>query len=102
MDPSAGMWQSLYNIGLYVAERYDDVVRNASEAIRSNPDYVALYRQPGAALAMLGREDEARHDIKEVLRLVPGNTVKRVRGMPFWLDIEPFLNGLRKAGLPEE
>ncbi len=101
-DPSAGMWRILYNIGLYGAERYDDVVRGADEAIRSNPDHPALYRQRAAALAMLGRDDEARDDIKQVLRLIPDNTIKRVREMPFWPDIEPFLDGLRKAGLLEE
>ena len=51
---------------------------------------------------MLGREEEARDDVKQVLRLVPGNAIKRVRELPFWPDIEPFLEGLRKAGLPEE
>ncbi len=102
LDPSAGIWESLYNMGLYLAERYDDVVRNNSEAMRTNPGYVALYRQRGAALAMLGREEEARRDIEEVLRLVPGNTIKRARELPFWPNIEPFLKGLRKAGLPEE
>ena len=70
--------------------------------MRTNPGYVALYRQRGAALAMLGREEEARRDIEEVLRLVPGNTIKRARELPFWPNIEPFLKGLRKAGLPEE
>jgi hypothetical protein len=51
---------------------------------------------------MLGRDDEARDDIKQVFRLIPDNTIKRVSEMPFWPDIEPFLDGLRKAGLPEE
>jgi len=101
-DPSAGMWQILYNIGLYGAERYDDVVRGAGEAIGTNPDYAALYRQRAAALAMLGREEEARDDIDRVLRLDPGNTIKRMRETPYWPNIKPFLEGLRRAGLPEE
>ncbi|MBT4490912.1 MAG: hypothetical protein HOK30_01075 [Rhodospirillaceae bacterium] len=101
-DPSASVWQILYNMGLYGAKRYDDVVRGATEAIGTNPDFAGLYRQRAAALAMLGRMDEAREDIKQVLRLDPGNSIKIMRETPFWRDIEPFLEGLRKAGLPEE
>ncbi len=101
-DPSAGLWQVLYNIGLFEAERYDDGVKGADEAIRSNPDFAALYRQRAAALVKLGRMDEARDDIKQVLRLDPGCTLKIMRETPFWRDVEPFLDALRKAGLPEE
>ncbi|MDP7547799.1 MAG: hypothetical protein QGF20_10935 [Alphaproteobacteria bacterium] len=101
-DPSAGIWQILYNMGLYGAERYDGVVRGADEAIRTNPDFAGLYRQRAAALAKLGREEEARDDIKQVLRLDPGNTIKTMRETPFWQDIESLLDGLRRAGLPEE
>ena len=101
-DPSAGLWQILYNIGLFGAERYDDVVSGADEAIRSNPDFAGLYRQRAAALAKLGRIEEARNDIKQVLRLDPDITIKIMRGTPFWLDVEPFLDALREAGLPEE
>ncbi len=101
-DPSAGIWQLLYNIGLFGAERYDEVVSGADEAIRTNPDLAGLYRQRAAALAVLGRMDEAREDIGQVLRLDPGNTIKTIGQTPFWQDVEPFLDALRKAGLPEE
>jgi len=101
-DPSAGIWQILYNIGLFGAGRYDDVVRGADEAIRINPDFAGLYRQRAAALVMLGRIDEAREDIKQVLRLDPNITIKIMRVSPYWQDIEPFLDALRQAGLPEE
>jgi len=100
-DPSAGMWHVFYNIGLYSAGRYDDVIKDTDQAIRTNLDYAALYRQRAAALAMLGREEEARDNINQVLRLDPGATIKRAGEMPFWPDVEPFLDGLRKAGLPE-
>ncbi len=101
-DPSAGLWQILYNIGLYGAERYEDVVKGAGEAIGTNSDFAGLYRQRAAALAMLGREEEARDDIDQVLRLDPDNTIKRMRETSYWPNIKPFLEGLRRAGLPEE
>ncbi len=73
------------------------------EAVRANPDYIALYRQRAAALAMLGREAEAREDIKQVLRLAPENTIQEVRNRmsSYFPDFEQFAEGLRKAGLPE-
>jgi adenylate cyclase len=57
-----------------------------------------------ACHAQLGHMNEARAEAAEVLRMQPGFTVS-------WLmmeepdkdvaDAEPFLEGLRKAGLPE-
>jgi len=51
---------------------------------------------------MLGRSEEARQDIDRLLELIPGNTISQVREqLSFFPDLERFLEGLRKAGLPE-
>ena len=63
-----------------------------------------------AALAQLGRLDEARSAVKAGLALNPTFTVSRARAAwtamsddPTYLaQLEPILEGMRKAGLPEE
>ncbi len=63
-----------------------------------------------AALAQLGRLDEARSAVKAGLALNPTFTISRARAAwtarsddPTYLaQLEPILEGLRKAGLPEE
>jgi hypothetical protein len=64
----------------------------------------------GAALAHLGRVDEARSAVEAGLALNPTFVLSRARGAwiarsdnPTYLaQLEPILEGLRKAGVPEE
>jgi hypothetical protein len=63
-----------------------------------------------AALAQLGRLEEARSAVKVGLALNPAFSISRARADwtsrsddPTYLaGIEPVLDGLRKAGMPEE
>jgi hypothetical protein len=63
-----------------------------------------------ASLAQLGRLNEANSAVKAGLALNPAYTVSRVRAAwtersddPTYLaQLEPAIEGLRKAGLPEQ
>jgi hypothetical protein len=63
-----------------------------------------------AALAQLGRLDEAHSAVKAALALLPSLTISRARAAwtatsedrTFLAQLEPLLEGLRKAGLPQE
>ena len=63
-----------------------------------------------AALAQLGRLDEARSAVKAGLALNPTFAISRFRANlaarcddpTFLAQLEPILEGMRKAGLPEE
>ncbi|MFQ5954413.1 MAG: tetratricopeptide repeat protein [Kiloniellales bacterium] len=103
-DYSKTIWLAAKGIAAFITGRYDEVVQVAGSMLRENPRLVSAYRQRAASLAHLGRENEARRDIEDLLRLLPGLTVSQVRtqipikepeAMERWLD------GLRKAGLPE-
>jgi adenylate cyclase len=102
-DPMRTSWLLVYNTGAYAAGHYEEVVERADEVFRLSPDSPGIFRQRAAALAMLGRTDEARQDIDRLLELIPGNSISQVREqLPWFPDLERFLEGLRKAGLPEE
>jgi tetratricopeptide (TPR) repeat protein len=81
--------------------------RRAIEANRNNPP---AYLNLAAALAQLGRLDEARSAAKAGLALNAAYTVSRRRA--FWTaqsddptylaQLQPIFDGLRKAGVPEQ
>jgi hypothetical protein len=57
-----------------------------------------------AAQALTGRIDEARKSCARLVETIPGTTIASIRrGQPKKLPerIEPVLDGLRLAGLPE-
>jgi hypothetical protein len=64
----------------------------------------------GAALAQLGRLDEGRSAVKAGLALNPAYSISRARASwtamsddPAYLaTVEPVLEGMRKAGVPEQ
>ena len=61
-------------------------------------------RHVAAALALLGRIDEAKAEIGEVLKRQPNSSLARSRLSSFrhpWM-YDLYLDGLRKAGLPEQ
>ena len=79
-------------------------------AIEANRNFPPAYFWLAAALMQSGRLDEARSAVKAGLALNPTFAISRARagwtGMsddPTYLaQLEPILDGLRKAGLPEE
>ncbi len=101
-DPDSSLWMVFFNVGAFSSGMDEVVVEYASRAIRMTPDYPAPYRQRAASLALLGRMDEARQDIDRLLELMPEVTVRKTaEQLPFFPNLERFLDGLRKAGLAE-
>jgi hypothetical protein len=81
-----------------------------STAIEANRNYPLPYFGLAAALAQLGRHDEAHSAVKVGFALNPTFAVSRARALwaamsddPTYLaQLEPVLEGLRKAGVPEQ
>jgi TolB-like protein len=79
-------------------------------SIEANRNFPYIYFVLGAALAQLGRLDEARSAIKTGLALIPTFTITRFRATwtamsddPKYLSqFGPILEGMRKAGVPEQ
>ena len=83
---------------------YPDALELAARARALNTNFDATLWMLTAANAHLGRLHEARHFLAALLELSPGVTIARIRAGQPAKDpgrIEPILQGLRLAGLPE-
>lgn len=103
-DTGRALWLAGKGIGAFIAGLYDEVVTNAGLILSEFPTYATAYRQRAAALAALGRLDEARKDMAILLQLLPGLSITQVRLRVPLKDPEAmdrWLNALRLAGLPE-
>jgi tetratricopeptide (TPR) repeat protein len=84
--------------------RYEDAVDWAERALVLNRNWSATYWMLVAGNAQLGRLEEARRYLAQFLEVTPETTIAAIRaGQPAKIPgrIEPILDGLRLAGLPE-
>jgi len=91
-------------VGHYQARNYEEALKVATWTIQRAPAYPSGWRTRCAALAQLGRLDEAQDALSTFLSLVPSYTNARVARsmMPFrdHAAFEHFVEGLRKSGWP--
>jgi TolB-like protein/class 3 adenylate cyclase len=89
---------------------YEQAVAWFRRAIEANRNFPQAYFSLAAALAQLGRAAEARSAVKAGLALDPAFAISRARGAwtamsddPTYLaQTESVLEGLRRAGVPEQ
>ena len=70
-----------------------------------NPDFLPAHLVRAVIYNELGREEEARAELAEILRISPHASLEGQRErMPFkdQAVLERFIDGLRQAGLPEK
>jgi adenylate cyclase len=88
------------------AGRYEEAIEWADRSSREFPRYAPSTRYKVIALAHLGRIEEAREWLAQELELHPGLTIAEVKTLyakAFPPEIlATFVEGYRKAGLPEE
>jgi tetratricopeptide (TPR) repeat protein len=109
-DTWAYTWMHMTGLAKLHLGSYEQSVGWFRRSIETNRNYPAAYFQLAAALAQLGRLDEAHSAVKTGLALNPALTISRIRAAwtarsddPTYLaQLEPFLEGLRKAGVPEQ
>ena len=98
-DPEVGWWHSLRAGAQFGLGNYQAAIDDAKQAIDGGFRYVWPYAHIASAYALQGQMEEAKSALAEARRLNPKLTVKwfSSMGVP-----DPFVDGLRKAGLPEE
>ena len=109
LDYRAGTWLQYAGVAKLLAGRDEEAVTRLNRSIELNPNLLpAAYFILAAALARVGRVDEARDAARVGLELDPGFTVARMRSSPFSdnpiyrAGRERIYEGMRVAGVPEE
>jgi tetratricopeptide (TPR) repeat protein len=109
-DTWAYRWMNAAAVARLHLGSYEQAVSWFRRAIEANRNYPSSYFGLAAALAQLGRISEARSTVKAGLALNPALSISRAHAAwtamsddPTYLaQLEPILDGLSKAGLPEE
>jgi adenylate cyclase len=96
-------WPALLAFSHYLLGQYDATLSWAREALYSNPDHLQVLAIKAAALAQLGRAEEAAQAAQRLLGKHPELTVERHLRNFNWkepADIAHYKDGLLKAGVP--
>jgi TolB-like protein len=109
-DTMANTWMMHAGFAKNHLGSWGEAVAWLRRAIEANRNHPTAWFQLAAALARLGQLDEARYAVKAGLALAPTLTVSRAHAAwtavsddPTYLtQLEPILEGLRVAGLPEQ
>jgi tetratricopeptide (TPR) repeat protein len=83
---------------------YEEAVRVGRRAVKANPEFSNAYKPLIAAMGQLGLVEEAKPYVEKLMELEPEFTVKgfaKVYPIKKEADRERYMDGLRKAGVPE-
>jgi TolB-like protein/Tfp pilus assembly protein PilF len=108
-DTMSYFWMGIAGAAKNRLGSYEQAVAWYRRAIEANQNYPLGYFGLAAALAQLNRLDQARSAVKAGLALNPNFSISRARALwtaiaddPTYLaQLEPLLEGMRKAGVPE-
>jgi TolB-like protein/class 3 adenylate cyclase len=107
-DSFAFMWTHLLGLTKFHLGKDEEAVTLFRRSVDVSRSYPLNHFYMAAALAHLGRLDEARAEVKAGLALAPNYSVARFRNAaesdnPTYLAArERVIDGLRQAGVPEE
>ena len=109
-DTLAYIWMSIAGDAKNHLGSWEQAVEWFRRAIEANRNYPTVHFNLAAALALLGRLDEAHSAIRAGLALNPAFSISRARAVrtersdnPTYLaQLESILEGMRKAGVPEQ
>jgi adenylate cyclase len=85
--------------------RYEEAIAMGKKAIKMAPDFFTVHLTLAATYIYLGREEEARAEAADVLRINPKFSLERYAKRSTQknkAELERFIDALRKAGIPEK
>jgi TolB-like protein/Flp pilus assembly protein TadD len=103
-DPKAWYMAAAAALAHFALAQYEEAAGCARKALAQNPRFAGSLRALAASLAKLGRVNEASEVVRELLNIEPQLTVAKLHWRLRHMDervLNPFLDGLRIAGLPE-
>jgi tetratricopeptide (TPR) repeat protein len=102
--PYFSLHENPFAIAYLMKKQYRDAVEIGRRVVQCTPAYTNGYKPLIAALGHLRRRKEARPFVDKLLELEPDFTVQRFGQVyPFTQerDLEHYMEGLRRAGVPE-
>ena len=99
--PQALMFEGLAH---FVQRRYEEALPPFREMVDRAPNFRNARMMLAAAYGHLGKTHEAAPHIQALLRIEPDCTLKKLSGQRYLQsaeDVVHYLEGLRKAGVPE-
>jgi TolB-like protein/DNA-binding SARP family transcriptional activator/Tfp pilus assembly protein PilF len=103
VDPQGFFTMRGLGLAYFFARRFEDTVFWENRVLRQQPDDNSAKRYLAASLAHLGRITEAQEVVMDLLRSQPNSSLSLSRLNTFqhsWMK-DLYIEGLRKAGLPE-
>jgi adenylate cyclase len=103
-DPMLSTFYGGIAMAHFVAKRYASAVEWADKAVRIGPKFQPAYRWLAAGLAKMNATEQARTVIQRAMALDCRVTLTELRKrLPSFSSslLEDYLDGLRKAGIPE-
>ncbi len=104
-DAHIATWYNNLAVAAFVVGREEEAAEWARKTVQANPQLSGGYRTLGATYGNLGRLTEAEAARVKLQELLPHLTIAQLRErLPYFKnpdDLERYLDGLRKAGLPE-
>ena len=88
----------------FLDHRFEAALPWGERSLRGNPRFPSALRLMACTYCMLGRLEEARGIMDRILEIMPGVTLEQTRAsvpIIFDADMDLFLEGLRRAGMPE-
>lgn len=94
------MNEFLFTIGSshFLAGRYEDAVEFAQKSLDMKSDQPGAWRVLAAANALMGKIDEAKKAVGQMIRLAPNLTEERLRVFLRDSEAKRYIEGLRLAG----
>jgi adenylate cyclase len=102
-NPDMYHWAAMSAFCHFLLGNYDAALSWARKALYGNPGHLQVLGARAAALAELGRSDEAAKAAEEFLAHAPGLTIERHLRNFRWknsADIARYRDGLARAGVP--
>jgi TolB-like protein/Tfp pilus assembly protein PilF len=103
-DQSFFMWLGSMGWAHFSKGRYEEAASWLERSRQRRPDFHITHRALAATYAQLDRLEEAQMALREDLRLEPDESISRIKAQLPEMDptlLEPYLDGLRKAGMKE-
>jgi adenylate cyclase len=104
LDPLGYLFKAGFTLAYMLIGRFDEAMKWVDETLREKPGLTSALRWKASIYGHLGRTEEGRALVQELVAQRPGLTAKRFeRYLQNAQEITSiFIDGLRKAGLPEE